>query len=95
MLKLRHTGYPACLTDCAGLHHSTYQTRESDSSHNFLQTSYYNRKQQNSFKSLSSTFIYSAPRLWNSLPNSCRCALSISTFRSQLKTHFWAKAYPP
>ena len=95
MFKLRHTGYPAYLRDCDRPYHSTYQTRKSDSSHNFLQTPYYNRKQHNSFKSLSSTFIYSAPRLWNSLPDSCRCASSISTFRSHLKTHLWTKAYPP
>ena len=36
-------------------------------------------------------FSFSAPSIWNSLPLSLRMCTSISTFRSQLKTHF----FPP
>ena len=36
-----------------------------------------------------------APRLWNSLPPDTRNSLSVSTFRSKLKTHFFKLAFPP
>ena len=37
------------------------------------------------------SFSFSAPTIWNSLPLALRTCTSISTFRSQLKTHF----FPP
>ena len=36
-----------------------------------------------------------APRLWNSLPPDTRNSLSVSTFRSKLKTHLFKFAFPP
>ena len=36
-----------------------------------------------------------APRLWNSLPPDTRNSLSVSTFRSKLKTHLFKLAFPP
>jgi hypothetical protein len=36
-----------------------------------------------------------APQLWNSLPIELRTAPSLYTFRRKLKTHLFAKAYPP
>ena len=35
-----------------------------------------------------------APRLWNSLPPDTRNSLSVSTFRSKLKTHLFKLAFP-
>ena len=35
-----------------------------------------------------------APRLWNSLPSDTRNSLSVSTFRSKLKTHLFLLAFP-
>ena len=35
-----------------------------------------------------------APRLWNSLPPDTRNSLSLSTFRSKLKTHLFKLAFP-
>ena len=41
------------------------------------------------------TFSVIAPRLWNSLPPDTRNSLSLSTFRSKLKTHLFKLAFPP
>jgi hypothetical protein len=37
------------------------------------------------------SFFYSAPTVWNSLPNSLRCSNSLDSFRSSLKTYL----FPP
>jgi len=37
------------------------------------------------------SFSYAAPQIWNSLPNHLRKATTLSTFKSQLKTHL----FPP
>ena len=39
------------------------------------------------------SFSYAAPVLWNNLPSDIKCAQSISSFKSKLKTHFFLKAY--
>jgi hypothetical protein len=41
------------------------------------------------------SFMHVAPQLWNSLPIELRTAPSLYTFRRKLKTHLFAKAYPP
>ena len=38
-------------------------------------------------------FFYSAPRLWNSFPETCQCASSLGSFRAHLKTHLWTKSF--
>ena len=39
-------------------------------------------------------FLSLLPRLWNSLPPDTRNSLSVSTFRSKLKTHLFKLAFP-
>ena len=39
------------------------------------------------------SFAYSAPSTWNSLPQQVRSSDSVSTFRSQTKTHLFRLAY--
>ena len=39
------------------------------------------------------SFQYQAPSIWNSLPQKIRNATSLSSFKSQLKTHFFKLAY--
>ena len=56
---------------------------------------HYDYKRHTSFKHLSNSYFYSAPRLWNSLPETCRCASWLSSFRAHLKTYLWTKSYPP
>ena len=55
---------------------------------------FYNYKQHKSFTHLSNSFFYSAPRLWNSLPETCRCASSLGSLRAHLKTYLWTKSFP-
>ena len=40
-------------------------------------------------------FSVSGPTFWNSLPVSVRCAQSLGSFRSRLKTYLFQIAYPP
>ena len=39
-------------------------------------------------------FAYAAPSLWNPLPTPVKCASSIETFKSSLKTYLFNVAYP-
>ena len=39
------------------------------------------------------SFFYSAPSIWNSLPNHLRCSESLESFKSALKTHFFKENY--
>ena len=39
-------------------------------------------------------FAYAAPSLWNPLPTPVKCASSIDTFKSSLKTYLFNVAYP-
>ena len=41
----------------------------------------------------SRTFSYSAPRLYNHIPSAIKNIDSIDTFKNNLKTHIFAKAY--
>jgi hypothetical protein len=41
------------------------------------------------------SYITITRRLWNSLPIEIRTDPSLYTFRPRLKTHLFAKAYPP
>ena len=93
--KVYKTDYPAYLKDCVQPCSSAYNTRRSEPAQHMLNVPYYDYKQHKSFTNLSNSFFYSAPRLWNSLPDTCRCAPSWSAFRSRLKVYLWTKAFPP
>ena len=67
----------------------------SEPARHMLGVPHYNYKQYKSFTHLSNSFFYSAPRLWNSLPETCRCAPSLGSFRARLKTYLWTKSFPP
>jgi hypothetical protein len=41
------------------------------------------------------SFMYVTPQLWNSLPIELCTTSSLNTFRRKLKSHLFAKAYPP
>ena len=93
--KVYKTDYPVYLKDCVQPYSSAYNTRRSEPAQHMLNVPYYDYKQHKSFTHLSNSFFYSAPRLWNSLPDTCRCAPSLSAFRSRLKAYLWTKAFPP
>ena len=41
----------------------------------------------------SCAFVFSAPKLWNSLPEDVHTCLSLTTFKSKLKTHLFREAF--
>ena len=93
--KVYKNKYPAYLEDCVQPYRSIYNTRHSEPTRHMLTIPHYDYKRHKSFKHLSNSYFYSAPRLWNSLPETCRCASSLSSFRAHLKTYLWTKSYPP
>ena len=38
-------------------------------------------------------FVFSAPKLWNSLPEDVHTCVSLTTFKSKLKTHLFQEAF--
>ena len=74
---------------------SIYNTRRSEPAGQMLTIPHYNYKQHKSFTHLSNSFIYSAPRQWNSLPDTCGSASSLSSFHARLKTYLWTKSFRP
>ena len=80
--KVFKNKYPAYLENYVQPNGSIYHTRSSEPAHHMLSIPHYNYKQHKSFAHLSHSFFYSAPRLWNSLPETCRCASSLGSFRA-------------
>ena len=83
--KVYKTDCPVYLKDCVQPYSSAYNNRRSEPAQHMLNVLYYDYKHHKSFTHLSNSFFYSAPRLWNSLPQTCRCAPSLSAFRSRFQ----------
>ena len=41
------------------------------------------------------SFAFDAPTVWNALPDEIHASPSLASFRKQLKTYLYTKAYPP
>ncbi len=93
--RVYNTHYPVYLESCIQPYKSPYPTRLSDPVRHTLDVPYFQYKKHNSFVQLKNSFAYTAPRLWNSLNETCRSAPSVGAFRARLKTYLWAQAYPP
>ena len=48
-----------------------------------------------SVKQFSNSFAFDAPTVWNALPDAICASPSLASFRKQLKTYLYTKAYPP
>ena len=72
-------------------------TRRADPRHKFLSETVivYDRKIHKSRLQFDRAFLVSGPREWNRLPDHVRCAPSLCTFRSRLKTYLFDLAFPP
>ena len=46
-------------------------------------------------KQFGNSFAFDAPTVWNALPDEICASPSLASFRKQLKTHLYTKAYPP
>src|SRR5207244_13477652 len=67
-------------------HDTSHNTRSSDSP-NFLSVpKIYSEQGRRSF-------LYAAPTIWNSLPDSLRASVSVSSFLSGLKTHLFLHSF--
>ena len=91
--KVYKTDYPVYLKDCVQPYSSAYSTRRSEPAQHKLNVPYYDYKQHKSFTHVSNSYFSSALRLWNSLPLICRCAPSLSAFRSRLKAYLWKRHF--
>ena len=91
--KTLHTRNPSYLKLHLTPYTCSHNTRRSKPDKLTLNVPYFNYKLHKSFTQLSSSYSYSAPRLWNSLPLRLRSAPSIGTFCRHLKDHLWDLAY--
>ena len=48
-----------------------------------------------SVKHFGHSFAFDAPKMWNELPHDVHSATSVASFRKELKTYLFAKAYLP
>ena len=74
--------------------HSAYNTRRSQSDGIFLEVPHF-ASVFKSRKHFGLSFAYDAPMIWNDLPDEVRSANSLASFRSNLKSYLFGKAYPP
>src|SRR5207245_86789 len=83
--KTLHHKQPSYLADLLTTRHDTSHNTRSSYSPNFLSVpKIYSERGRRSF-------LYAAPTIWNSLPDSLRASVSVSSFLSGLKTHL----FPP
>ena len=92
--KALNSGLPAYLKEFLTVFESNKNTRRGNPGKNFLKEPYVTPRIHTSPSYFQSSFAYSAPRLWNSLPTDIRNAASVSSFRSKLKYHLFKLAYP-
>ena len=92
--KFIHTGFPKCFAPYLSIYHTTYNT-SSQSVANFLNVPKFQPTIHKSTKQFGFSFAFDAPTIWNSLPEDIRPSPTIASFRKELKTYLYAKAYPP
>src|SRR6218665_1429201 len=84
-----HGAAPECLRDCCARTHSSASGLRLRSLERIdLRV----RRMKTHFGDRA--FSAAGPRCWNSLPPAIRLADSVGSFKAQLKTHLFAKAYP-
>ena len=93
--KYLHTGFPRYFAPYLSSYSSSYSTRCSQSGGNFLVIPKFCPSVHKSVKQFDNSFAFDAPTVWNALPDEIRASPSLASFRKQLKTHLYTKAYPP
>jgi len=84
--KALHTDRPPYLSDFLQ-HHEPKRSLRSSCSHQLLVP-------RHKLTFGSRAFLFSSPRVWNSLPVSIRETKSLPTFRRHLKTFYFQSAHP-
>ena len=93
--KYLHTGFPRYFAPYLSSYSSSYSTRHSQSGGNFLVIPKFCPFVHKSVKQFGNSFAFDAPTVWNALPDEIRASPSLASFRKQLKTYLYTKAYPP
>jgi hypothetical protein len=93
--KALTTQQPPYLAACLNEYSCNRHTRRSNPENKFLNIPVYVNKTHKSKSHFNCSFEIAAPSLWNSLPLHVRTAPSLVSFRSQLKGHLFAMAFPP
>ena len=93
--KYLHTGFPRYFAPYLSSYSSSYSTRCSQSGGNFLVIPKFCPSIHKSVKQFGNSFAFDAPTVWNALPDEIRASPSLASFRKQLKTYLYTKAYPP
>ena len=93
--KFLHTGFPRYLAPYLSSYSSSYRTRRSQSGGNFLVILKCYPSVHKSVKQFGNSFAFDAPTVWNAPPDEICVSPSPASFRKQLKTYLYTKAYPP
>ena len=93
--KFLHTGFPRYFAPYLLSYSSSYCTRRSQTGGNFLVIPKCYPFVHKSVKQFGNSFAFDAPTVWNALPDEIRASPSLASFRKQLKTYLYTKAYPP
>ena len=92
--KFLHTGFHGYFAPYISTYSSSYSTRRSQSGGNFLVIPKFYPSVHKSVKQFGNSFAFDAPTVWNALPDEIRASPSLASFRKQLKTYLYTKAYP-
>ena len=92
--KYVHTGFPRYFAPYLSSDSRSYSTRCSQSGGNFLVIPKFCPSVHKSVKQIVNSFAFDAPTVWNALPDEIRASPSLASFRKQLKTYLYTKAYP-
>ena len=93
--KYLHTGFPRYFAPYLSFYSSSYSTRHSQSGGNFLVIPKFCPSVHKSVKQFGNSLAFDAPTVWNALPDEICASPSLASFRKQLKTYLYTKAYPP
>ena len=77
------------------VHDSLYSATGNAGTGNFLVIPKFYPSVHKSVKQFGNSFAFDAPTIWNALPDEIHASPSLASFRKQLKTYLYTKAYPP
>ena len=93
--KFHHTGLPRYFARYLSSYSSSYSTRQSLSGGSFFVIPKFYPSVHKSVKQFGNSFAFDAPTVWNALPDDIRASPSLASFRKQLKSYLYTKAYLP
>ena len=93
--KFLYTGFTRYFAPYLSSYNSSYSTRHSQSGGNFFFIPKFYPSVHKSAKQFGNSFAFYDPTVWNVLPDEIHASPSLASFRKQLKTYLYTKAYPP